>query len=219
MNSDSEADSCRTNCKNAHCGDGVIDADEECDDSNLSNGDGCDSQCMDEPHGPFPGDIIITEIMNNPHLTADAFGEYFEVYNTRDYPIDINRWEIASSGDPVHTIEHSGPLLVPPFGYAVLGLSGDFELNGGVPVDYVYSNILLLNGADTLKISFNGTDIDVVAYDGGPEFPSPSGPSMNLDPDHFDHISNNNGASWCFSTEPLPSGDKGTPGQPNTPCP
>jgi hypothetical protein len=42
---------------------------------------------------------------------------------------------------------------------------------------------------------------------------------MNLDPDHFDHISNNNGASWCFSTEPLPSGDKGTPGQPNTPCP
>jgi cysteine-rich repeat protein len=30
------------------CGDGVVDADEECDDGNTSNDDGCNSDCQEE---------------------------------------------------------------------------------------------------------------------------------------------------------------------------
>ena len=37
---------CRTNCKLAGCGDGILDSGEECDDSNTSNGDGCDASCQ-----------------------------------------------------------------------------------------------------------------------------------------------------------------------------
>jgi hypothetical protein len=174
---------------------------------------------MEEVYIPFPGDIIITEIMQNPAVTQDAFGEYFEVYNTRNYPIDINRWVISSAGDPNHIIDHPGPLFVPPSGYLVLGINGSQGVNGGIPVNYVYSGILLLNGADTLQLSYKGSVSDIVAYDGGPSFPSPSGPSMNLDPDHFHHLSNDSGVNWCLSTTPLPSGDMGTPGQPNVQCP
>ena len=47
-NSDSMDDACRTNCKEAHCGDGVIDGNEVCDDLNDLDGDGCSSACVVE---------------------------------------------------------------------------------------------------------------------------------------------------------------------------
>ena len=40
-NSDEQADACRNNCTLASCGDGVIDANESCDDGNADNSDAC----------------------------------------------------------------------------------------------------------------------------------------------------------------------------------
>jgi hypothetical protein len=42
---------------------------------------------------------------------------------------------------------------------------------------------------------------------------------MNLAPNQFNHIANDNGQAWCEATTPLPSGDFGTPGQANDLCP
>lgn len=36
------------NCEEPYCGDGILDAGEECDDGNLINGDGCDNNCTIE---------------------------------------------------------------------------------------------------------------------------------------------------------------------------
>ena len=47
-NSDTVADACRTNCKNAHCGDGVTDTGEACDDGNTDDFDAC----LSGPTGP-----------------------------------------------------------------------------------------------------------------------------------------------------------------------
>ena len=41
-------DACRTDCLLPKCGDGILDSDEECDDSNLWNIDGCDEICTVE---------------------------------------------------------------------------------------------------------------------------------------------------------------------------
>jgi len=41
FNSDTIANACRTNCRKAHCGDGVRDSGETCDDGNNSNNDNC----------------------------------------------------------------------------------------------------------------------------------------------------------------------------------
>ena len=41
-------DACRTDCLLPKCGDGILDSDEECDDSNLWNIDGCDETCVVE---------------------------------------------------------------------------------------------------------------------------------------------------------------------------
>ncbi len=45
-NSDSIPNACRTDCSPAHCGDGVVDTGEQCDDGNTVAGDGCDPLCQ-----------------------------------------------------------------------------------------------------------------------------------------------------------------------------
>ncbi len=217
--SDLEPDACRTSCQNPGCGDLVIDSNEECDDGNDILGDGCAPDCTIETYVPDPGDIIITEIMQNPAKVYDTLGEYFEVRNTRNFDIDVNGWEISDGGAESHVIVNGAPLLVPANGFLLLGIEASLELNGGVAVDYQYDNILLGNGSDELMLSYKGAISDSVAWDGGPLFPDPKGASMNLAPNQFNHTANDIGAAWCEATTPLPSGDFGTPGQANDLCP
>jgi cysteine-rich repeat protein len=47
-NSDTVADACRTTCRPAGCGDGVVDTGEECDDGNVTSCDGCSEFCRVE---------------------------------------------------------------------------------------------------------------------------------------------------------------------------
>jgi cysteine-rich repeat protein len=47
-NDDAAANACRTDCRPAHCGDGVVDTGEECDDGNNANCDGCSGLCANE---------------------------------------------------------------------------------------------------------------------------------------------------------------------------
>ena len=48
LNSDTQPDACRTDCKEPICNDGVTDPsnEEECDDGNINPGDGCDEFCQ-----------------------------------------------------------------------------------------------------------------------------------------------------------------------------
>jgi hypothetical protein len=82
-----------------------------------------------------------------------------------------------------------------------------------VEVDYDYSSITLGNSDDEIII-LNGEGLEVcrVEYDGGPEFPDPTGASMAL----LDLESDiNDGANWTESTTPYGDGDLGTPGEAN----
>ncbi len=46
QNSDSAPNACRANCRDPHCGDGVLDDGKEvCDDGNTTSGDGCRADC------------------------------------------------------------------------------------------------------------------------------------------------------------------------------
>jgi cysteine-rich repeat protein len=47
-NGDSFADGCRDDCSANACGDGRLDAGEDCDDGDLDDLDGCDASCADE---------------------------------------------------------------------------------------------------------------------------------------------------------------------------
>lgn len=163
-----------------------------------------------------PGDLVISEIMQNPSAVGDSNGEYFEVYNTTGSAINLIGYEISDFGDDSHTISSS--VIVPAFGYAVLGINANTSTNGGVTVDYEYNGFTLANGDDEVILSCDGAVIDQVNYDGGPSFPDPNGASMSLNPDFLDAVSNDTGDNWCASTSSFGDGDLGTPGGDNDIC-
>src|SRR5690606_29490555 len=61
----------------------------------------------------------------------------------------------------------------------------------------------------------NGTVIDQVFYDGGPNFPDPSGASMELSTTAYNSVDNDLGENWGDARTLFGAGDYGTPGSQN----
>ncbi len=163
--------------------------------------------------GASPGDVIVTEIMNNPEAVGDTQGEWVELYNSTAASIDVNGWTIGDGQSEEHTIDAGGALSIAPQGFLVMGRNGDAALNGGYTADYVYSGMTLGNAVDRVVIRESGVTIDSVAYDDGATFPDPTGASMELDDPGAD---NNIGANWEENvTDLFGDGDYGTPGGAN----
>ena len=196
------------------CGDGVCDADEDCESCLVD----C-SPCTGTS-GVQPGDIIITEIMNNPAIADDAVGEWVEVMNTTGESIDLEGFTLSDNGNDTHVIASS--VVVAPGGFAILAASADLGLDGVVTADYVFEGIAFGNGSDAVMVWKDDVVIDEVAYDNGETFPDMSGVAMNLSPGAYDAASNDDGANWCAATSILALAgeitDYGTPGSENTAC-
>jgi len=159
------------------------------------------------------GDIIITEIMQNPSSDGDdPNGEYFELYNTTANPIDIQSWTIKDDDgvNDLHVIANS--LIIPSNGYIVIG-----DPNGSIVLDYAYParDVFLGNGTDGIIIECGSTIIDQVIWDNGATFPDPTGASMELSVNELNSISNDDGTNWAEGVTTFGSGDLGTPGDIN----
>ena len=157
--------------------------------------------------------LVINEIMNNPVNVTDSYGEWFEMTNTGTDTIDLNGLTLKDDGGDQHTISQVGGLFLEPGEFVVLGVNDNPAENGGVNVDYVYSNFALGNGWDEIIFEHpTGAILDEVWYDNGASFPDPSGESMML----IDPYSDNSlGVNWTTSEVPFGDGDFGTPGLPN----
>ena len=76
------------------------------------------------------GAIVITEIMKNPEVVTDGEGEWVEVYNASDEPIDLQGWTLGDAKNDSHEIDTS--LLIKPGETLVFASEGDPAINGGV---------------------------------------------------------------------------------------
>lgn len=168
---------------------------------------------FDTASPPTPDSIVVNEIMQNPSAVSDGNGEWFELFNTTADDIDIDLWTVNDNGSNVFVINNGAPLIVPAGGFLVLGRNADESTNGGVSVDYEYSGFFLGNSDDEIVL-LDGSlvEVDRVEWDGGPDFPDPTGASMALIDTALD---NNVGANWCTAASPFGVGDSGTPGQVN----
>jgi len=166
------------------------------------------------------GDLVITEIMNNPNEVLDANGEWFEIYNTTAAPIDLNGFTIYHDvGGMPHLVTTS--FVVAGGDYAVIGINGDTMTNGGVTVDYVMSDLSLNNTADYLGLESPSLDmIDDLTYDQASGL-DPDGASRSLDPNFLDYAANDDDTNFCQATTFISggAGDTGTPGAANDACP
>ncbi len=214
------------------CGNDIIDAGEDCDGTAMGTGTcvslghtggtlGCgactydETGCTDFPL-PGAGELVITEVMQNPLAVDDTLGEYVELHN----PSLVESFQLLgctmedAGGDSI-TIETD--LVIDAGGYVVLART---DTPGFTP-DYVYgpgNGFQLSNTEDEVRIVCAGTTVDEVIYDENLMWPDPTGASMQLDPGSLDTAANDLPENWCESFNDLGNGDLGTPGTANVGC-
>ena len=161
----------------------------------------------------IPGDLVITEIMNDPSAVLDSDGEWFEVYNASGYRADLDGLLIEDASGAA-AIQLSGALIIEDGDYAVFARNGDDQTNGGVIADDTFG-FALNNGADTLTLSNSLGVLDSVGYDSAQGWPATPGSAMSLIPGAMDATSNDDAGNWCLSSSAYGDGDRGTPGAMN----
>ncbi|NCQ60166.1 MAG: hypothetical protein GW913_05760 [Myxococcales bacterium] len=172
------------------------------------------------PAAPAAGEIVITEIMQNPSTLSDTLGEWFEIHN----PSATDRYELM--GCVITGLTDAGimldtSLVIAPGEYLTFASNID---PGFVPdVVWMSGSFALTNSSDSVRMSCpdgagGSTLIDEVLYDGGPIFPDPNGASMQLDTSHTNATDNDGGYNWCDGMTNY-NGDLGTPGAANEACP
>jgi len=160
------------------------------------------------------GNLMITEIMQNPTTDPDGDGEWFELYNPTNIDINLNGWTLKDNYSDAHTIDID--IFVPSKGFAVLGRNSNQSTNGGYICEYQYTNFILANGDDEIiLIDPDEVEVDRIEYDGGPNWPDPNGYSMIFTGTATEN--NNDFTNWTTATlRELTftgtSGDKGSPG-------
>ena len=155
--------------------------------------------------------LLINEIMQNPYAVSDENGEWFEIYNDGEAPINLEGWIIADKDDDTTVIAES--YLSHPGSYSIIGIDANESVNGGVNVDIEISEFSLGNGSDEIiLLNPSGIMVDSVGWDNGSTFPDPTGASMALLSPELD---NSVGSNWAESTLPYGDGDFGTPELPN----
>jgi len=171
---------------------------------------------------PQPGQLVVTEIMYDPKGTVavpipDSAGEWFELYNTTDSPLELNGLQVTDGSQSFMVSPVGGSLVILGKSYLVFGNNSDQATNGGVKVNYKYpSGFQLANSSDSIIINAGVVEIDKVNYKPGQTgWPSAvAGSALELSKNH--HTADNNaGANWCNAVTVLPGGDKGTPGGAN----
>lgn len=163
---------------------------------------------------PATGDIVITEMMVNPEVVSDSYGEWFEIWNSTDHPLLLNGLVLKDAGSNEHVITSTILLVLPAKEYWVMVKNPDSLSNGGVRGNYHYQNFTLNNTSDLIMItSGDGRIIDQVAY--GKGWPLTSGASLSLEPNKMASTANDNPENWFQAGTPYGLGDKGSPGLPN----
>jgi hypothetical protein len=168
------------------------------------------------PLYPMPaaaGAVLITEFMPKAQAGADG-GEWFEVFNPGNDPLDLMGCLLKDDGTDLHAI--AAPVPVLPGAYVVLAKSGDPAANHGLEQDYVYSNYILANSGDEIVLQCGEVVIDRLVYGGGQV---EVGRALQLDPTAFDADGNDDMGNWCLAEAPYGDGTLfGTPGAGNVEC-
>jgi len=229
---DQDRDGLGDACDEPECGNNVPETGEDCDDGNRKSGDGCSADCREEFFAA--GAVVVTEFLYDPQAVGDTAGEWIEVHNPGEEPVDLAGWELGDGNSDRAVLDPAkGTTVIPPGGYLVLGRNGDPGINGGVTVDYVYGSGFTLRNddqaaaggepryADVIRLSWNGRVIDEVRYGFADlKFPKAVGRSLQIDPGLLDWEFNDEAEAWCPAPDsvPMPGGDFGTPGRPNPEC-
>jgi len=178
------------------------------------------SGTVEPPVDAEPGDIVFSEMMVNPEVVDDEIGEWIELYNTSDFPVDLAGYSFHDDDIDLWIL---GTIIVPAKEYVVLCAELDPSRNGGVPCDAWFfrdwegDGLALANGTDELVLTrSDGVEIDWLQYD---DHWFTKAIATGVDPDHLEGGANNDGSHWCDQETIIsPMVEPGTPGYENDHC-
>lgn len=123
------------------------------------------------PAGPIRGDIVLTEIMVNPKSTADAQGEYIEIFNCSNRSFSLDGYILKDDDRDSHTIASGGALVLKPYSFLILASTNNPLGDGSLVPDYVYpySDFQLGNIGDEIVLTepSNGNELVRMTYQNG----------------------------------------------------
>lgn len=167
---------------------------------------------------PQVGDLVITELHQNPKATADTDGEFFEVQVNAN--VELNGLQIANEGTGNTTLKGTDCISATAGSTLVFGRKTDPVVNGGLPTVTATFNFGLGNYGTvalpkTLSLRRGTFEIDKVSWTS-----STDGASTQLSSDKLDPTLNDDPANFCPTAEGTTygAGDRGTPGVANAVC-
>jgi hypothetical protein len=166
---------------------------------------------------PVAGDLVITEVMPNPDAVGDELGEWFEVTATRDVDLnDVGLDRVNDSSDP-DVIASEECLALSAGARVVFAKSADPTMNGGLPPVAATFSFSLVGGTSAepgdVALFAGATLLDQITWTS-----SPTGATLQVDPDFANAVDNDSEANFCASITPYGAGDLGTPGNANDEC-
>ncbi|MBM4387630.1 MAG: lamin tail domain-containing protein, partial [Deltaproteobacteria bacterium] len=166
-------------------------------------------QLPGDPCVPPTSILVINEIMVDPNVVSDLYGEWIEIYNPQAAPVNIGGFKLEDNSGS-HTLPS---VNIPSGGYFVICRNSDPGVNGGVTCNHQWSGgIALANTGDVVRLrQADNSMIDEVYW----TTTAPVGKSFGLKNSHLNNSDTSNG-NWAHSSSPYGSGDKGTPGAKNT---
>ena len=120
---------------------------------------------LGQPRAATVDNLLISEIMANPAAVSDTRGEWFELFNPTDEPVNLRGIDLGDDGGDLHRIETD--LLILPGRFLTLARNGDMSSNGGFAADYVYTDFTLSNGGDEIVLSRNSSELLRLDYASG----------------------------------------------------
>ena len=149
--------------------------------------------------------LLIAEVMVDPREVDDEVGEWIELFNAGQEPVNLLSYVLATH-DREHVIDRD--LWINPGQAVVLGVDGNRALNGGLSVDYVYDQLRLRNQNGNLILYTAGmVAVDHVSWGDGTGISAPEGASLERQGSDVH-------APWGAATSSWPgsAGDLGSPG-------
>ncbi len=182
-----------------------------------------EAECFDSVTGtrrslqrPAPGELLVSEIMPAPNASNNGPGEWFEVYATQD--LDLNGLILANESSGSTTLTSDSCLSVKAGDWLLFARNSDAVQNGGLPAVFAVFGFTLADAG-----SAGMPERALPLHSGGdlierpPWSKSSKGVALQRSSDSLDL---GQGSKWCpaASAAGLATGDRGTPGAPNSRC-
>ncbi|MDP1828907.1 MAG: lamin tail domain-containing protein [Archangium sp.] len=160
------------------------------------------------------GDLVVSEAMPSPEASVVGTGQWVELRNTQDTPIDLGGITLRSVGSTGGGFTFPSGIVIPSKGYLVVGQSISATANGGAGVTVVATDLPLDELGDTVTLLLGPEPISTLTWTSATQGRSVQvaegllvGPGGGTGP-----VCNNGTRTFG------PNGAIGTPGQANETC-